>query len=413
MLKPLFAGIDVGMKDLKLRSVNEQGQETGKRLLAPNDRSGIGLIEKHLLAVLRENALDKLYVGFESTSTYHWPLQMALAESTSLARFSPEICPFNARLIENFKKSYGNLPKDDWIDSFIIAERLRFKRPPHGGKVDFRFLPLQRLTRFRYHLVSQVVREKNYFLSNLFLKFSTLCTMNVFADKFGATATAVATEFLSPDEIAARPLEDLVRFLMDCGHKHFNNPKEVANKLVEAARKAHRLRADLQKPITLILKTSKESICATERLIKSIDKAIAHQMEAFPNTLTSVKGIGPVFAAGIIAEIGFADGFKSEKALANYAGLTWPAHNSAEFKSEENPLSHRGNAYLKYYLIEAANMVRLHVPEYTDFYNKKYKEALKHKHRRALVLTARKLVRLVYALLRTNQLYSPSKRKVI
>ena len=413
MLKPLFTGIDVSMQDFKLRSVNEQGQETGQRLLAPNDASGIDLIEKHLLAVLRENALDKLYIGFESTSTYHWPLQMALAESAALARFSPEICSFNARLIDKFKESYGKKQKDDWIDSFMIAERLRFKRPPHGGKMDFRFLPLQRLTRFRYHLVSQVVREKNYFLSNLFLKFSTLCTMDVFADKFGATATTIATEFLSPDEIAARPLEDLIRFLMDCGHQHFTNPEETANKLIEAARKAHRLHADLQKPITLILKTSLESIRATERLIKSIDKAIAQQMGSFPNTLTSVKGIGPVFAAGIIAEIGYADGFRNEAALANYAGLTWPAHNSGDFVSEENPLSHRGNAYLKYYLIEAANLVRLHIPEYTDFYHRKYKEALKHKHRRALVLTARKLVRLVYALLRANQLYSPSKRKVV
>ena len=41
--------------------------------------------------------------------------------------------------------------------------------------------------------------------------------------------------------------------------------------------------------------------------------------------------------------------------------------------------------------------------EYNAFYTKKYNEALKHKHKRAIVLTARKLVRLVVRLLTTNQ----------
>jgi transposase len=412
-LNPLFVGIDISIKDLKLRSVNDAGQETGKRLHAPNDRTGIDLIEQHLLRVMRDHNLDKLYVGFEATSTYHWPLQMALAESNSLATFKPEICPFNARIIAQFKKSMGNLPKDDWTDSFVIAERLRFKRPPHGPTVDFRFLPLQRLTRFRYHLVSLLVREKNYFLTNLFLKFNTLCTMEVFADRFGATATAIATEFLSPDEIAARPLAELIQFLMERGHQHFDNPEATAKNLVEAARKAHRLRAELQKPVTLVLKTSLESIRALERSIQQIDKAIAQMITSFPNTLLSVKGLGPVITAGIIAEVGYCDHLSNESKLAKLAGLTWPSHDSGDFQSEDNPMSQHGNVYLRYYLIEGANSVRFHTPEFANFYNRKYQETPKHKHRRALVLTARKLVRLVYALLRTNQLYSPSRRKVV
>jgi len=65
---------------------------------------------------------------------------------------------------------------------------------------------------------------------------------------------------------------------------------------------------------------------------------------------------------------------------------------------------------LRYYLVEAANLIRLHDQEYGCFYRVKYDEAHTHKHKRALVLTARKLVRLVFALLRTNQLYIPRKR---
>jgi hypothetical protein len=68
---------------------------------------------------------------------------------------------------------------------------------------------------------------------------------------------------------------------------------------------------------------------------------------------------------------------------------------------------HSGNRYLKYYLMEAANKVRMHDPEFKRYYELKYRETPKTPHKRALALTARKLVRLVYALLRDNRLYIP------
>ncbi|SDH05076.1 hypothetical protein SAMN04489735_1009105, partial [Aneurinibacillus thermoaerophilus] len=45
-----------------------------------------------------------------------------------------------------------------------------------------------------------------------------------------------------------------------------------------------------------------------------------------------------------------------------------------------------------------------------DYYQKKYREVPKHQHKRALVLTARKLVRLIDALLRNDQIYTPGRK---
>ena len=66
-------------------------------------------------------------------------------------------------------------------------------------------------------------------------------------------------------------------------------------------------------------------------------------------------------------------------------------------------MSKAGNPYLRCYLGEAANSVRKHIPEYADFYARKYAEVTKHQHKRALALTSRKLVRLVFGLLVKNQ----------
>jgi hypothetical protein len=45
--------------------------------------------------------------------------------------------------------------------------------------------------------------------------------------------------------------------------------------------------------------------------------------------------------------------------------------------------------------------------EYRAYYERKYQEVRLHQHKRAIVLTARKLVRLVVRLLTTNQPFQP------
>jgi transposase len=142
--------------------------------------------------------------------------------------------------------------------------------------------------------------------------------------------------------------------------------------------------------------------------LKRLDATIAKEFASFPTTLTSVNGIGMVYAAGIFSEIGNIHRFASDAKLAKMAGLTWPRQQSGEFEAEDRHMDKQANAYLRYYLIEAADSLRRHNPEYRAYYQKKYQEVTKHQHKRALVLTARKFVRLVYALLTKNELYQPS-----
>ncbi len=123
--------------------------------------------------------------------------------------------------------------------------------------------------------------------------------------------------------------------------------------------------------------------------------------------MNSVPGIGPVLASGIIAEIGDVSRFKNEAALAQYAGLTWSRYQSGGFDAEDRGLTKTGNRYLRYYLVEAAKSLRVHNEEYKAYYKAKYHEVSKHQHKRALVMTARKFFRLVFALLSKGQIHKP------
>jgi len=161
--------------------------------------------------------------------------------------------------------------------------------------------------------------------------------------------------------------------------------------------------------VNLVLASCLNNIRCYKETIKRVDDVIKEQMKAFRTTLDSVPGLGPVYCAGLIAEIGDIRRFDSQGSLAQFAGLTWPRYQSGKFEAEESYLAKTGNEYLRYYLVEAADSVRRHNAIYSEFYQKKYAEATKHHHKRALVLTARKLVRLVYALLSRQELYQPEK----
>lgn len=97
------------------------------------------------------------------------------------------------------------------------------------------------------------------------------------------------------------------------------------------------------------------SIRAFSDQIKAFDKVIEQQIKLIPNTLTIAKGIGPVYSAGIIAEIGDIHRFENQAALAKYAGLAWTEHQSGQFKSDNTRLIRSGNRFLNYNLFEAAN----------------------------------------------------------
>lgn len=408
-MSKLFVGIDVSLRKNNVRCINSNG-DTVRKFNVPNTLSGAQALVDHVAQAAVLNSSQEVVLGLEATSNYGYHLASFFKSSDKMAPFSPQVHVLNARVVHQFKKSYNDLPKNDDVDAWVIADKLRFGRLPQEVFMDERFLALQRLTRSRFHLAMMISREKTYFLNNLFLKFSSLRQEKIFSDQFGATAIAVVQEFLSPDELAAMPLEKLVSFLEEKSKNRLVDSEGVAKALQKAARSSYRLSKSLADPVNASLATSISVIKAMQSELKKLDKLIAKHLEALPQTLNSIKGIGPVYAAGILAEVGDIKRFKNHKSLAKFAGLVWNEQQSGEWKAENIRRVRSGNKYLRYYLVEAANLIRLHDQEYGCFYRVKYDEAHTHKHKRALVLTARKLVRLVYALLRTNQLYTPRKR---
>lgn len=403
----LFVGIDIGSKDNACYLMRADGSKHSS-FSVPNNRDGAKLIVDRVTSVLLAQNIPSVVIGMEATSVYGDNLMYYLRESGSLGRFERHLHMLNPKQVKKFKDTYLDMPKNDYIDSFVIADTLRFGRITKEVYMDdYRYQSLKLLTRARHQAVQALTREKQRFLNGLFISFSGLAQEKIFSDKFGATSMAVTDEFSSLDELAYMNPDELADFIRKCGKNHFENPDEIADAVQRAAKSSYRPPQVIADSARQMLAISMSTIRLLQKQVKAYDKAIEKQLQAIPQTLTSIKGIGNVYAAGIIAEIGDINRFSGQAGLAKYAGLVWSQHQSSTFDAEDKHMIHGGNHHLKYYLCEAANSLRRCDPEFKRFYDLKYKEATKHKHKRALVLTARKLVRLVYTLLRTNRLYSP------
>jgi transposase len=402
-----FVGLDVSQADARVCFLLADGAEPRPRWTIPNTQPAADALSAELARLCQLHQVDSVRIGVEATGLLWWHLARALTDAPLLAPFAPQVYALNPQLVHTFRANFGALPKSDHADAFLIAERVRYGRQlPSPFQLDARYAALQRLTRFRCHLVQNLAREKSYFLSFLFLTFSTYGQVEPFGDPFGATSCAVLEEFTT-DELAQLSLDDLAAYLQQHGRGRFADPSALATTLQRAARDSYRLDKVLQEPLRLVLGTTMATIRTLQQQRKALDTTIAQELAAIPQTLSSVPGLGPVWTAGLIAELGEISRFTDDGAIAQYAGLTWESYQSGGFQADDTAMTKRGNSYLRYYLVEAANSVRMHCEEYRLYYAAKVAETTRHAHKRALVLTARKLVRLIDVLLRDGRIYLP------
>lgn len=404
----LFVGIDVSSLRLDVCFMDSEDQVLHEAPL-PNDIVGASKIKEVILELAKTVHYDVIKVGMESTSVYSFHPATFLAEDADLKELGIEVVVQNPKAIARFKGLFEE-DKTDIIDARRIADFLRLGLHSTTVIKEEKYVALQRLTRSRYQLVEQMTECKQHFIENLYYKCNTL-TRDTETSVFGATMMDLLTESLSFGEIAEMEIEDLAAMLQQKGRGRFSDPEKLAKSINKAIRDSYRLGKVLEGSVDVVLATYAMMIKTLKQQIKELDKAIEKLLEVMPESqcLLSIPGIGPVYTAGILAEIGQIERFEDQAKLAKYAGLYWKRKQSGNRESERTSLTRTGNHYLRYYLVEAANSVKNREPVYNDYYYKKYDEVPKHKHKRALVLTARKLVRLVDVLLRNHQLYTPER----
>lgn len=404
----LFVGIDVSSKDLVTSMISEETTKVVFQGNFINDLKGATELKNIIINTANSNHLDQVVIGMEATSIYSFHPAMFFQEDSDLKKLNTQSVVIDPKKTKRYHDVFAE-DKNDQIDAFYIADFLRAGRYSTGIVRQENYIALQRLTRSRYELVQSLVRAKQHFIENLYYKLNKLVVSDELnTSVFGSTMMNLLTEDMTTDDLLNISITDLADYLNEHGRGRFANPEALAKTIQKAVRASYRLDKVIANSVDTVLSVYAEEIKAFQKMIKDLDKAIEEVMKVIgeeEQVLRSIPGIGPVYAAGILAEIGQIERFDNEAKLAKYAGLSWREKQSGGYASDNTPLKRTGNTYLRYYLVEAANRVRIQDPVFGEYYRRKYQEVKHTPSKRALVLTARKLIRVIFFLLKNHQIY--------
>ena len=258
---------------------------------------------------------------------------------------------------------------------FVCADYLRVGKCKKSQPVTgYQKIALQRLTRQRMHVAQLLGKEKQYLSTNLFLKFSALKVnpeTNPFSNTFSKTASNMLSDSLTTEEIANAEIEDLVIRISKLSRNRFESSEEVARMLKKASRDSYRLDKVSSDSVSISMASSFRLIRIYEDELKTLDREIIRLIDGNQNNyykiLTSIKGIGNVYAAGIIAEINDISLFSTDSQPASYAGLRWKKNQSGQKDSQHTKQTKACNTYLRYYLVESAGSIIRYNDEYAAY----------------------------------------------
>lgn len=141
---------------------------------------------------------------------------------------------------------------------------------------------------------------------------------------------------------------------------------------------------------TLEMLNAKKEECTN--VIKSIASDDLHI-----RTAMTMTGISYYVATTFVGEVGDIRRFKNADKLASFTGLTPKVHQSGQ-TLKLGHITKQGNSHLRHVMIQAANIAIQHDATLRKTYNR-----LKHKgHNKAIVAVARRMVTLLYVMLKHN-----------
>jgi len=422
--KELHIGIDFSKLRADTGMFDGQGETIVSHQALSNTNTGFEKFKKLILEASATYDIETVNISGEATSLYWMPFFLEIAKDKELKEANTHLYLLNPRMVKWFKKSLPADHKTDAKDAQIIAERTRVMRPAHEWQPDYDWFRLRYYTRLRFHLVQDLTREKNYFQAYLFVLNNAYAQYKPFSDMFGAISCKFLKQLDKLDEIVAMETLDALQILQESSKTKLPDPLQNLRTLQKIAKERFVINDDFASTLQQILNLVLNHIQFIAGQIRELESMIVVEAARHPEVaaLRSVPGIGPIFSSGISSEVGDLDRFlqgqkwdnkrnryrpknlrDAEASIAKISGLWWPRFASGSFEAEDRNLSKSGNRYLRYYLIEAAEHLRQHVPAYTEYYQKKYAEVNRHRHKRALVLTARKSIGLYVGLLHRKE----------
>ncbi len=389
----LYVGIDVAKNKHDFCIIDSDGVIHFHHQTISNSLDGFKFLVSSIRSALSES--DSLYakIGLESTGHYSINITNYLQHSGF------EIITLNPLSTSLFRKAHTlRKTKTDKTDAMVIATMLITDDSKSYSPISYQIQELKSLTRHRYRLVG--------YRSKLKLSMSRLVDI-IFPELpsavwsiHQASVLAFLTAFPHPKALSVAHLTKLTNLLKKASRGKYS--KDKAQELKTLASSSIGLSNDalafeLRQNIRLIQNVQEE--------IKLLDQRIKEILQSLDTPILSIPGISFTLAAIIISEIGDITRFSSPAKLLAYAGMEPSTYQSGNFRASSTPMVKRGSTYLRWAIMQAARLVAMKDSTFSSYMKKKTSEG-KHYYV-ALSHTGKKLIRVIFYLLKNNQQFAP------
>lgn len=389
----IYVGIDVAKDKHDCILLNANGKAICNVFTIQNSLDGFNLLFHSIQAVAPD--LDNVKVGLEATGHYSYNILGFLLDK-GLPTFV--INPLHVNL---FRKSTSlRRTKTDRVDARAIAAFLMSDAGLSSySAISYHNEELKSLTRYRFDKVQERAVLKQAVSRLVTILFPEL--EKLVSTIHSSSVYTLLEELPGAKQIASCHLTHLASLLETSSNGRFGKTKaleirDAAKRSVGSSMSAKSL--ELQHTIRLIRELDIE--------IDEIEAAIRRIMDEIASPILSIPGMGYRMGAMILAEIGDFSRFDSPDKILAYAGLSPSTYQSGKLENAYPHMEKRGSRYLRFALFNAAKYVCLHDPSFAAYLAKKRAEG-KH-YNVAVSHAAKKLVRLIFALVRSGNEYCPS-----
>lgn len=387
-----IVGIDIAKRNHEAVIIDDQGKIVQRSFRFQNSCSGFNLLMQRVRNVTNQRL--EIVFGMESTSHY-W-----LTLYTRLIKEGYQVHVLNPIQSDSLRGLYIRQAKTDSRDSFIIAEVIRFGRFSVTQVPQDKMLALREMCRNRFFLIdsiSDLKRKVTALIDQIFPEYETL-----FCNNFVDSSVRLLSKYPSPEKICRAKLSSITDILLKASNGRFGQAKALEIK--ELAKSTFGV-ADTCGVYSDLIQCYMEQIQFIQQQVAVLDQKIQTIMDTLESPITSITGIGPILGATILSEIGDISRFSSADKLAAFAGVDPTVKQSGDFVGVKNHMSKRGTPYLRRALWLASTTAVHFDPMFKAYYEKKSAEGMRYM--KIMGHVTKKMVTVIYAILRDNKTYQP------
>jgi transposase len=388
----VWVGIDAGKASHHAAAVDAGG----KRLWSVKVPNGQQPIEELINRATRSGAEVRWAVDLVSPAA---ALLIAILLSSG-----QKVVYVPGRVVHGMSEVFRGEGKTDAKDALVIAHTARMRGDlaelAAAGEL---VVELTRLTSYRADVMADWVRGVNRLRDLLTCIFPAL---EASFDYSTRSALTLLTGYCTPAEIRAAGPQAIASYLRE----HGAWAKGIDAMAATAARAAEQQAVALpgEAATAMPVKKLARQLLDTDREVKDTDKLITSRFRDHPQAriIESLPGMGPILGAQfLVATDGRPlEAFADAGRLASYAGLVPVPRDSGRVTGNNHRPRRFHRPLRNVFYMMALSSIRSEGPSRVFYQRKRDENKL---HTQALLALARRMVDVLWALLRDNRVYSP------